>query len=188
MKFRFCGGGDCPDWLLMQINTLSALSIEHFQELSEAVAQSLLGTEIDYSRMRDIAKEAGLDMSEIKACLSGLNFTLKSGTRHGVAADELGAELEQLGLKSRHAARLTAIYSERREALTTAAAAGLLRIAVPQKINATPTGQGVLLDLQARDYGGRLRQVEFTMTREQALLMLTELKTVQKKMEKLVPE
>uniref|UniRef100_T1HI03 Uncharacterized protein n=1 Tax=Rhodnius prolixus TaxID=13249 RepID=T1HI03_RHOPR len=120
-----------------------------------------------------MAKEAGLDMSEIKASISGLNFILKSGTRYGVAADELSTELEQLGLKSSHVAKLTAIYSERREPLTAAAAASMLRIAVPQQMNATACGQDVLLNLQAKDYSGRSQQVEFTMTKEQALLMLT---------------
>ncbi|KAK9508918.1 hypothetical protein O3M35_006359 [Rhynocoris fuscipes] len=188
MKFRFCGGGDCPDWLLMQINTLSALSVEHFQELCEAVAQSILGTDLDYARMREIAKEASLDISEMKACLSGLNYTLKSGTRYGVAADELGAELQQLGLKSRHAARLTAVYSERRDALTAAAAGNLLRLAQPIKMNVSSTNTGVSMDFEVKDYSDQIKQTKFNMTKEQALLLLADLKTVQGKMKILTPE
>lgn len=46
-KFRFCGDGDCPDWVLAEINsTLSVLSAVKLKILTQTVCKSLLGDAI----------------------------------------------------------------------------------------------------------------------------------------------
>lgn len=46
-KFRFCGDGDCPDWVLAEINsTLSVLSAVKLKILTQTVCRSLLGETI----------------------------------------------------------------------------------------------------------------------------------------------
>lgn len=43
-KFRFCGDGDCPDWVLAEIHSsLSVLSSVKLKILTQMVAKSLLG-------------------------------------------------------------------------------------------------------------------------------------------------
>lgn len=42
-KFRFCGDGDCPDWVLAEIySSLSVLSSVKLKILTQMVAKSLL--------------------------------------------------------------------------------------------------------------------------------------------------
>lgn len=43
-KFRFCGEGDCPDWVLAEIiSTLSNLSVENLEQLAQLVAKRISG-------------------------------------------------------------------------------------------------------------------------------------------------
>lgn len=46
-KFRFCGDGDCPEWVLAEIHsTLSMLTSVKLRILTQLVVQSILGDEI----------------------------------------------------------------------------------------------------------------------------------------------
>ena len=40
MRFRFCGGEDCPDWLLAEISSLAAVSVVKVRQLTAEVSQS----------------------------------------------------------------------------------------------------------------------------------------------------
>ena len=42
MKFRFCGGRDCPDWLLAEISTLSRLTSIKAKIVCSRVSQALI--------------------------------------------------------------------------------------------------------------------------------------------------
>ncbi|XP_014241120.1 COMM domain-containing protein 4 [Cimex lectularius] len=186
MKFRFCGDADCPDWLLMQINTLSALSVDHFEEICLAVAESLQGNDLDYGRMNELGKEAKLDMTDLKACLSGLSFTLRSGTKYGVPSHELGAELEQLGLEPEHAARLVSIYSKCYSGLRQAALKSVLRRPAPEDLSATLTPAGLKVSFRLAEWPGNpSNRLAINMTKLQANLLLQELKTVADRMDKI---
>ena len=37
MRFRFCGGEDCPDWLLAEISSLAAVSVVKVRQLTAEV-------------------------------------------------------------------------------------------------------------------------------------------------------
>jgi len=40
MRFRFCGGEDCPDWLLAEISSLAAVSVVKVRQLTTEVRES----------------------------------------------------------------------------------------------------------------------------------------------------
>ncbi|KAG8327688.1 COMM domain-containing protein 4 [Homalodisca vitripennis] len=42
LRFRFCGDGDCPDWILAQINTLARTSSIKMKLLCQVVAESIV--------------------------------------------------------------------------------------------------------------------------------------------------
>lgn len=47
-KFRFCGDGDCPDWVLGEIiSTLSVLEANKLKTLADMVAKKILGENFD---------------------------------------------------------------------------------------------------------------------------------------------
>lgn len=49
-KFRFCGDGDCPDWVLAEIiSTLSNLSVENVEQLAQLVAKRIIGEAFEVS-------------------------------------------------------------------------------------------------------------------------------------------
>ena len=37
MRFRFCGGEDCPDWLLAEISSLAAVSVVKVRQITAEV-------------------------------------------------------------------------------------------------------------------------------------------------------
>lgn len=49
-KFRFCGEGDCPDWVLAEIHSnLAVLSSEQLQEVAHHVARCIVGEDVPVS-------------------------------------------------------------------------------------------------------------------------------------------
>lgn len=49
-KFRFCGDGDCPDWVLAEIiSTLSNLSVDNLEQLAQIVAKCISGEQFEVS-------------------------------------------------------------------------------------------------------------------------------------------
>ena len=49
-KFRFCGDGDCPDWVLAEIHsTLSTFSSVKLKILTQIVVNSILGEDLPVS-------------------------------------------------------------------------------------------------------------------------------------------
>ena len=42
MRFRFCGGEDCPDWLLAEISSLAAVSVVKVRQLTAEVKGAII--------------------------------------------------------------------------------------------------------------------------------------------------
>lgn len=84
-KFRFCGEGDCPDWVLAEIiSTLSNLSIENLEQLSDLVAQRICGETFEVCNyLFEIHKYTRLYFQEAK--IKSLTSTLTNeGNRRGM--------------------------------------------------------------------------------------------------------
>uniref|UniRef100_A0A146M385 COMM domain-containing protein 4 n=2 Tax=Lygus hesperus TaxID=30085 RepID=A0A146M385_LYGHE len=188
MKFRFCGDADCPDWLLMQINTLSSLDPDAFEEICTLIVKNLQGEELDYARLKERRKGANLDMSALKACTAGIAYIFRSGISYSVPSRELGAELEQLGLEPHLSSTFVKVYSEHFEALRKSAMDGMLTLPRPTQISAVRHSGGLRLDMTLN--GSTLaepnKKVAVTMSTEQAALLLQDLKHVSNKMDALM--
>lgn len=61
-KFRFCGDGDCPDWVLGEIiSTLSVLEANKLKALADLVAKKILGQDFDVSLRNKIIELKALN-------------------------------------------------------------------------------------------------------------------------------
>eukprot|EP00123_Amoebidium_parasiticum_P021103 comp61583_c0_seq1/m.47899 comp61583_c0_seq1/g.47899 ORF comp61583_c0_seq1/g.47899 comp61583_c0_seq1/m.47899 type:complete len:201 (-) comp61583_c0_seq1:425-1027(-) len=128
MHFRFCGGLDCPDWVLAETALLSKLATSKARRLCELVADNISGTEIDYEKAGVLTSDAKFAVSDVKAAIAALTFILTSAIKYGVSGDELTNELLQLGLPKDHAAGVSKVFVDRQEAMKAALRAKVLTL------------------------------------------------------------
>ncbi|KAF5285237.1 hypothetical protein FQR65_LT13301 [Abscondita terminalis] len=113
MRFRFCGNGDCPDWILAEINTLSRLSSVKLKVLGQIVAQGLIESSIDMVRAEKIFSDSKLDVDiDLKACVASISYIITSATRYNCDNSALYGELQQLGLPREHSLSLKKVVQE----------------------------------------------------------------------------
>ncbi|KAI4485194.1 hypothetical protein M0804_006699 [Polistes exclamans] len=117
-KFRFLGDGDCPDWLLAEINTLSRMTSIKMKTLGQIVMKSLTEGELDLEKRSDHYREKRTkcffceDLSDAKAMIAALELIFTSSARYGVSAADLSSELQQLGLPREHSTAVARIHTD----------------------------------------------------------------------------
>ncbi|KAF5286117.1 hypothetical protein FQA39_LY16400 [Lamprigera yunnana] len=120
MRFRFCGNGDCPDWVLAEINTLSRLSSLKLKSLATIVVQGLLDSSLEIVKAEKIFNDSRLDADvDLKACVACISYIISSTIRYNCDHAALFSELQQLGLPREHSLSLKKVVAEYAEALTT---------------------------------------------------------------------
>ncbi|XP_019553133.2 COMM domain-containing protein 4 [Aedes albopictus] len=103
MKFRFCGEGDCPDWVLAEIHSnLAVLSSEQLQEVAHHVAKCIVGEDVPEDNVRAIFGISKGSMDTPKAAFACIRFLLVSAARFNTEGSVFGTELQQLGLPKDH--------------------------------------------------------------------------------------
>ncbi|CAD7005242.1 COMM domain-containing protein 4 [Ceratitis capitata] len=110
MKFRFCGDGDCPDWVLAEIiSTLSVLSAKNLETLAGLVAKRILGREFEENAIKALTADISNDGKSIVACI---HFLLINASRHAVSETVFSEEIQQLGLPKEHAAAMCHVLAD----------------------------------------------------------------------------
>uniref|UniRef100_A0A1B6DTJ0 COMM domain-containing protein n=1 Tax=Clastoptera arizonana TaxID=38151 RepID=A0A1B6DTJ0_9HEMI len=184
MRFKFCGEGDCPDWILVEIHSLSRISSVKMKLLCQLVAEAAVeGEPINYEKVKKLTSDAKLDDDETKACVSALSFILLSAARHGTNDATLINELQQIGFPREHAQALCRIYSERLSSLTSHLQSISLRTSRLIKVEAQPHNKHY--DLQIRHWNiekNGEETVSFTATPLQMLMLINELKKTREKL------
>ncbi|KAK4871720.1 hypothetical protein RN001_015844 [Aquatica leii] len=118
MRFRFCGNGDCPDWVLAEINTLSRLSSVKLKSLGQIVAQGIIEAPIDMIKVEKIFADSKLDVDvDLKACVACISYIITSTTRYNCDYGALFSELQQLGLPREHSLSLKKVVQDNGAAL-----------------------------------------------------------------------
>uniref|UniRef100_A0A0K8TQ82 COMM domain-containing protein 4 n=1 Tax=Tabanus bromius TaxID=304241 RepID=A0A0K8TQ82_TABBR len=113
MKFRFCGDGDCPDWILGEIHSsLSVLSSVKLRIVSQAIAKSILGDELPEEKIKDVFASSKTENASAKSAVACIRFLLVSAARHNADETTFGEELQQLGLPKEHANALCRVLAE----------------------------------------------------------------------------
>ncbi|XP_073836761.1 COMM domain-containing protein 4 [Musca autumnalis] len=115
MKFRFCGDGDCPDWVLGEIiSTLSVLEANKLKTLADMVAKKILGHELNEEEVKALTSSVSADGKTAVACI---HFLLNNAARHNASELVFNEEIQQLGLPKEHAAAMCAVLTEHATAI-----------------------------------------------------------------------
>ncbi|CAH1114149.1 unnamed protein product [Psylliodes chrysocephalus] len=180
MKFRFCGEADCPDWVLVEINTLSRLSSIKLKLLAQTVTQGLINPPIDIQKAEKLFSESKLDADiDLKACIACISYILTSATRFNCDSNALQNELQQLGLPREHSTSLKRVIDDQVGALTEKFRQASLRVNALEHFSASVDQElkCAILDLKI---DGEIQQV--TVTPHLLNVLLENLEEVRKTM------
>ncbi|XP_059216568.1 COMM domain-containing protein 4 isoform X2 [Stomoxys calcitrans] len=113
-KFRFCGDGDCPDWVLGEIiSTLSVLEANQLKTLADMVARKILGQQFD----DEVKSLTSTVSSDGKTAIASIHFLLNNAARHNASELVFNEEIQQLGLPKEHAAAMCTVLTEHAKAI-----------------------------------------------------------------------
>ncbi|XP_067942027.1 COMM domain-containing protein 4-like [Watersipora subatra] len=195
MRFRFCGGLDCPDWVLAEITILARMSSIKMKLLSGQVIKNLLGEVLDYEKVKKYTADAKYDTSDVKAAISVLTFILSSAARYDIESAPLSDELQQLGLPKEHSTSLCKLFADNSSSLQDHFRLKSLRLSQIEKVDYTVrhvldfSGQQVLeepivdLTLVLNDpHLSSSKTVSFSMTSRKFQTFLHEMKVAKEAM------
>ncbi|QDZ19845.1 COMM domain-containing protein [Chloropicon primus] len=134
MKFRFCGGEDCPEWLGAEIATIAKVSSVRIRVLSKRIVQMYLKEKkVEASEVRQAAdkvRSGGQEMSDgdVGAIFAVLHHVITSAAKFDVDGTTLSLELQQLGLPRELSDALVRPYSEARAEIREAEWRNTLRL------------------------------------------------------------
>ena len=187
MRFRFCGDLDCPDWVLAEMNNLARLTSVKMKLLVMQVIKGIMDSDIDFGKVEKITSDAKYCVGDIKASVSGLEFIIKSASKHGVDGETLSNELQQLGLPKEHSTSLCKSYESKFKDLHTILLHGSFRQSAclqnvdwkinPKAIDETERTLDICIELLT--VSGETQLIEFKTTASKFRVLLHELKIAQ---------
>ncbi|OQR77717.1 COMM domain-containing protein 4-like [Tropilaelaps mercedesae] len=107
MRFKFCGGLDCPDWLLAAFASLAKVSSIKVRSGAGQLARAMAEGRVD-SETLAAAREKLTNSEDVAAVHEVLKLALRSQVEEAVLIDEL----QQLGLPREHSTGLGKAYAE----------------------------------------------------------------------------
>lgn len=188
MKFRFLGDGDCPDWLLAEINTLSRMTSIKIKILGQAVAKYLTEGELDEEKVKKITQDAKLELNDAKAMVAALELMLTSSARYGVSATDLSSELQQLGLPREHSAAIARLHTDHCPQITAALSSQSLRVSrlsSIQVVSRDDSSPFSTVSLKVKKLDGCGESSTIDISKEDVHILLTELRRAKSLMENL---
>ncbi|KAJ6227285.1 comm domain-containing protein [Anaeramoeba flamelloides] len=135
MRFVFCGGLDCPDWVLAEIITLSKLSSVRIKLLCVQVINEILSGSISYEKVYKLTSGGNFESGDIKASVAALYFIIRNSAKFDVDPIILSKELQQLGLPKEHCDSLIRPYKSQKEKLRNKLSEESLRINRIEKVD-----------------------------------------------------
>jgi len=175
MRFRFCGGEDCPDWLLAEIASLAAVSVVKVRQLTAEACQLLSeDKQIRPERLEALVADTKLQPKEVAALITAVHWIVHGGARDALEYQVLGDELQQLGMPKEHAGAIARVYRDRRDGLLKSLKQRSLRLSHLESIQwhlqdkiGSKVGPEILLHL---DLGSNTRKVLLSEARLRVLM------------------
>ncbi|XP_043250571.1 COMM domain-containing protein 4 [Colletes gigas] len=188
MKFRFLGDGDCPDWLLAEINTLSRMTSIKIKILGQTVAKYLTEGELDEEKIKKITQDAKVELDDAKAMVAALELIFSSSARYGVSAADLSSELQQLGLPREHSAAIARLHTDYCPQITVALSSQSLRVSRLSSIEVLSC-DGLspfsTVSLKVKKLDGIGENSTINISKDDVQVLLTELRKAKSLMENL---
>lgn len=110
MKFKFCGGSDCPDWLISEITYLNKINAVKLRIISNKITNLIAETSNDSTKISNILEEIGFSKETSQIIIGVLYFIFKSSVKNKVDSTVLLKELSQLGLPQENAESICKVY------------------------------------------------------------------------------
>ncbi|XP_033215817.1 COMM domain-containing protein 4 [Belonocnema kinseyi] len=186
MRFRFLGDGDCPDWLLVEINTLSRMTSIKMKSLGQLVVKSLTEGEFDEEKVKKLTQDAKLELSDAKAIVAALELIFTSSARYGVSVADLSSELQQLGLPREHSAAVARLYTDNSPQITAILTSQSLRLNRLTSIDIAPgenSSPFKRMTLKLKNVDGKEDETSINILKNEIPVLLTELKRARSMME-----
>ncbi|KYN17072.1 COMM domain-containing protein 4 [Trachymyrmex cornetzi] len=175
-RFRFLGDGDCPDWLLAEINTLSRMTSIKMKMLGQAVAKYLTEGELD------------VNVSDAKAMVAALELIFTSSVRYGVSAADLSSELQQLGLPREHSTAVARLHTDHCPQIMAVLSSQSLRVSRLSSIEVLPCDSSSpvsAVTLKLKKIDGKEEDSTINISKDNVQVLLKELKRARALMENL---
>lgn len=120
-RFEFCGGLDCPDWILAQLYYASNVNLPEFELICQNVVESIkLDGNLDevslFNQIEQLRRindnNDGFDIDDTRALFAAINFIITNTCIYQITSKTVCDELEQLGLTREHCSMLGQFLSE----------------------------------------------------------------------------
>lgn len=190
-RFKFCGDGDCPDFILAGIHSnlcgLSSVKLKVFA--SHVVKIILSGEAIDEQKFADAF---GGSIDDSKSAYSCVRFLILSAVRFGIGKDVFSIELQQLGLPREHSLQLGKVLEEHSSTLREHLKSKSLTINELADVRCKESSgiDCVKLEMDIKNYisGGGNVSKEININKRDIPVLLKELKIIKEKMDQLENE
>eukprot|EP01001_Neometanema_parovale_P011808 NODE_8064_length_725_cov_106.616279_g7812_i0.p1 GENE.NODE_8064_length_725_cov_106.616279_g7812_i0~~NODE_8064_length_725_cov_106.616279_g7812_i0.p1 ORF type:complete len:219 (+),score=64.44 NODE_8064_length_725_cov_106.616279_g7812_i0:55-657(+) len=134
MKFFFCGGLDCPEWLLAEIAVISRVSTASMGSLCTQIINQICTGAMNWSKITKATAEAEFDSSEAKQCISGLEYVLTNAGRFDCDEGHLADEMTMIGLSKEQGDILARTYKESKDRIREALGKKMMKLPGIQEV------------------------------------------------------
>jgi COMM domain containing 4 len=118
MRFRFCGDSDCPDWVLLEIATLSQLTSVRIKIIVTQILSNLIRGSYNHEKLVKAASDSSAgSLSDIKGAVAAVHFMIVNAAKYDVDDVSLCAEVQQLGLPKENAETIARQFREHKDGL-----------------------------------------------------------------------
>lgn len=187
-RFKFCGDGDCPDYILAAIHSnLCGLSSVKLKVFASQVVKIILSEQpIEDEKFADAF---GGRVEDAKSAYSCVRFLLLSAVRFGIEKDVFAIELQQLGLPREHSLALGKVLNENSAALRENLKSKSLTINELADVRCRESDgiDCVKLEMEIKNFIGAKGNVtkEINISKSDIPVLLKELKIIKSKMDQL---
>ena len=128
MKFEFCGGTDCPEWVLSEVAVLNKVSTIKLRLILAQICKKLMQQPYDHDKVVKLCKDCKLNSEEVLSAIAVLDFILSQAVRYEIGETQFTKELLQLGLPLENVNSLLKSYSENSQYIAVALKAKTFRV------------------------------------------------------------